>query len=898
MRSPATRSFIPTQLRSLMRTLHLRSLSLLCLLAVCCLAVVRADGTPQQLRITGLRSYYSAPYLLDFNFSVRDESNRVVVVNPSEFTLVCKENGTAISASETGFRLLADNKQLKCLLVLDYTLGMLDPVLNGDTDGDYVSDSAEAMEAGAKALLGALSKDAETALFEFHRADAGYPSQKLAGLTRDKGYLTNQINQIWNRVVWTSGSTRCWDALQLALSELPTENPADDQRFLVFVSDGKDESSTYTPSQVIALALVKGVKIYCVGYGQGLTTAPLLSITEQTGGQYYGAGSAAEITQRFQRIAQELRSQYILRWATLKRSSSAFTPSFELTYSGIKTGATPNAYYPPSYVGDELQGHLRFDASLSPSNVASLVLRAAYIPRGITRLRLNFATTWPFTVKRVPFAEGGVCPTNWTFTVNQSGGIGYLEFQSSAPANPFTALPYATLGKLVEFEFQGVTQLTNCFYDLGMDNTVYAQPGGPSFVIDNSTNVSSMSVILPHGTPAWWLNQYGFTSGLVLAEITDHDGDGALTWQEYLAGTNPTNAASVFRLRHAIPGSNGRQFTFNTEKDRAYRVDYSETLTSWSVLQTGIVGDGNPRTVVDPTVRARRFYRAVMTGVAAPSGMAAIPAGSFTMGDTFNDGASAERPAHAVEVRAFYLDRYEVTKALWDAVKVWADANSYGFDNLGWGKATNHPVHTVNWYDVVKWCNARSAQEGLTLCYYTDAALTIPYKTGQVAPYVKWDANGYRLPTEAEWEKAARGGVVGRRFPWSDADTITHSRANYFSSTDYVYDVSLTRGYHPSFQTGATPYTSPVGYFAPNGYDLYDMAGNVYEWCWDWYDASWYSNAGATQSDTRGPTTGTSRLIRGGYWHYGANNLRCAYRYGYSQSSADGTVGFRCARGL
>jgi formylglycine-generating enzyme required for sulfatase activity len=283
-----------------------------------------------------------------------------------------------------------------------------------------------------------------------------------------------------------------------------------------------------------------------------------------------------------------------------------------------------------------------------------------------------------------------------------------------------------------------------------------------------------------------------------------------------------------------------------------------------------------------------------LSGGAAPSGMALIPAGSFEMGDALGDCAlygwcGYERPVHTVYVSAFYMDRTEVTKALWDEVYQWATTHGYSFEYGAGGKAADHPAHTMTWYDSVKWCNARSQREGRSPSYYTDSVLTQVYKSGQVAPYVKWNA-GYRLPTEAEWEKAARGGLSGKRFPWGD--TISHSQANYYSLADYSYDISPTRGYHPAYNDGVYPYTSPVGSFAPNGYGLYDMAGNVWEWCWDWWDGSYYSSSPG--SDPRGPSSGGSyRVLRGGSWYFLAWLCRAADRNYYWPDRGDDSIGFR-----
>ena len=218
--------------------------------------------------------------------------------------------------------------------------------------------------------------------------------------------------------------------------------------------------------------------------------------------------------------------------------------------------------------------------------------------------------------------------------------------------------------------------------------------------------------------------------------------------------------------------------------------------------------------------------------------MALIPAGEFQMGDSV-DEISWALPVHTVYLDAFYMDVYEVTNAQYqkfmDATGHSAPVN-YG-DNFN---APEQPVVGANWYDAVA--------------------------------YATWA--GKRLPTEAEWEKAARGGLAGKRYPWGD--DISHDDANYYGTggADVWYD------------------TSPVGSFAPNGYGLYDMAGNVWEWCADWYDGSYYANS--PLNNPLGPDSGSGRVLRGGSWCAAPSSLRAADRYGRLPTFTFFTVGFRC----
>jgi formylglycine-generating enzyme required for sulfatase activity len=390
--------------------------------------------------------------------------------------------------------------------------------------------------------------------------------------------------------------------------------------------------------------------------------------------------------------------------------------------------------------------------------------------------------------------------------------------------------------------------------------------------------------------------------------LADTDGDGINDGAEVQQGRSPSIAEPVLTNLVAMQRTGTKLFdisydlastTPNVKMSMEISSDGGATYTVPVTSATGAIGEGvsvgTGKSIVwnadidwDEQSSSQMRFRLIADNQII-DGLSLIPAGSFTMGRTSGD-TDTNAPPVTVNVSRFYMGKYEVTKALWDKVRTWADANGYIDLATGAGKAADHPVQTVSWLDVVKWCNARSEKEGFTPCYTVSGVVM---KTGNSEPTVNWSANGYRLPTDAEWEKAARGGVSGKRFPWG-TDRISHSQANYRASTSYIYDSSgSVNSYHPTYNDGTAPFTSPVGTFAANAYGLNDMAGNVCEWCWDWYEASTYVNG---STDPRGAASGSNRVYRGCSWDDYAIYCRAASRSLNPPWYKYYGIGFRIAR--
>jgi TPR repeat protein len=249
---------------------------------------------------------------------------------------------------------------------------------------------------------------------------------------------------------------------------------------------------------------------------------------------------------------------------------------------------------------------------------------------------------------------------------------------------------------------------------------------------------------------------------------------------------------------------------------------------------------------------------------AAPDWMVKVDGGTFNMGATEEQGDDArdvEKPVHQVTLSDFYIGKYEVTQALWKKTMGTNPSYFKGNDDL--------PVEGVSWYDCIRFCNALSKSMGYTECYDIEYSKDNNGHENSTVTLLNGGRGGFRLPTEAEWEYAARGGNKSKGYKYSGSNNVGDV-AWYSDNSD-------------------DDKTHPVGEKSSNELGLYDMSGNVWEWCWDWYGD--YSSD--SQDNPVGPDNGSVRVLRGGNWFYPSRGCRLSFRLNYSPLNDISFMGFR-----
>jgi sulfatase modifying factor 1 len=263
-------------------------------------------------------------------------------------------------------------------------------------------------------------------------------------------------------------------------------------------------------------------------------------------------------------------------------------------------------------------------------------------------------------------------------------------------------------------------------------------------------------------------------------------------------------------------------------------LEQSENLTDWTPISSNNTAGIFLHPVGNLT---RSFYRLKIAQAPVDQNMITVQGGTLPQ--------SSQLAGQTVST--FQIGKYEVRLDEWHSVLVWAINNGYSdLVDVGAGSAGTHPVRDVSWYDVVKWMNARSEMEGFMPAYQFGGSV---YKTGQSVPTLLAEANGYRLPSEAEWEWAARGGVLSQSFVYSGSNDANEVAWTYENSNGAPVNILSGRG------------TWPVGQKAANELGLYDMSGNIMEWCEDVVYGSYRRARGGRWNDYAGDAALLARSL-------------------------------------
>lgn len=419
------------------------------------------DNSGIPLNVVNPETKYRAPFLIEFNFALRDANGNAVVAEPAQFNLTAREADRPVTF-ETGLHLRrAAARQLKAELLLDYSLTL-----------QAVPQAIAAMETAAKdVFLPALNSDALVGITEFHAETPG-GLNRVAEFTTDRAFLRQRIDAIQGEFVQGFASfARIYDAIVEAAKNFDGGDAEKEDRYIVLFTDGNDASSTSTANQAVNACKSRNIKIYTVGVGANVDEVTLTDLSARTNGLYFPADTAAGLADAFERVVNDLEAQYTVRWASGQRGDAKFFPQFTLKLGQASTTYLADTEYRASnVVGSPLGGSLFFVAS-DNTRESTVFLRAQYVPRNVTRLRMTISSDLNFTVSKVETGQDGLVG-NWTLDIAPAKARSVVIDLRSPDGTP---LPFATFGPLLRLDFSEVfDRETLPFTSVTVDNTVYA----------------------------------------------------------------------------------------------------------------------------------------------------------------------------------------------------------------------------------------------------------------------------------------------------------------------------------------------------------------------------------------------------------------------------------------